>query len=135
MHQSISAICLYVKQAWPSKRSAVRSPLGLTPGQLSVLLVIAHNEGLTQSDLCAALGIQRANFTPLLHELEARGFAVREVLPADRRSNSLRLTRRGRQVLARALPLHERLEKRITSCLGSRARSQLLELLQKLEAL
>lgn len=109
--------------------------LGLTPGQLSVLVVIAHNEGLTQSDVCAALGIQRANFTPLLHELEARGFAIREVLPADRRSNSLRLTLLGREVLARALALHERLERRITSCLGAGGRSQLVELLQKLEAL
>ncbi|MBW4051415.1 MAG: winged helix-turn-helix transcriptional regulator [Proteobacteria bacterium] len=109
--------------------------LGLSPGQLSVLMVIAHNEGLTQSDVCAALGIQRANFTPLLHDLEARGYAIREVLPADRRSNTLRLTLLGREAVARALALHERLEKRITRCLGATGRSQLIELLQKLEAL
>lgn len=114
--------------------SALRE-LGLSPGQLSVLVVIAHNEGLRQSDVCAALGIQRANFTPLLHELEARGLAIRQVLPADRRSNALRLTPLGREVLARALALHERLEKRLTSCLGAGGRAQLVELLRKLEAL
>jgi DNA-binding MarR family transcriptional regulator len=109
--------------------------LGLTPGELSVLVVIAHNQGLTQSQICAALGILRANFTPLLHELEDRGLAIREVLPADRRSNTLRLTPLGRDVVSRALASHERLEKRITACLGAAGRSQLVELLQKLEDL
>lgn len=109
--------------------------IGLSPGQLSVLVVIARNPGLTQSEVCAALGIQRANFTPLFHELEAKSLAIREVLPADRRSNALRLTPVGRQVLGRALLLHERLEKRITSCLGEEGHSQLLGLLHKLESL
>lgn len=107
--------------------------IALSPGQLSVLVVISCNPGLTQSEICAALGILRANFTPLLHDLEARGLAMREVLPADRRSNTLRLTPLGREVLARALAMHERLEKRITSCLGAGGRSQLMDLLQKLE--
>jgi DNA-binding MarR family transcriptional regulator len=109
--------------------------IGLSPAQLSVLLVISGNPGLTQSDICAALAILRANFTPLLHELEARGLAIREVLPADRRSNTLRVTPIGREVLSRALVLHERLEKRITNCLGAAGRSQLIELLRKLESI
>ena len=108
---------------------------GLSPGQLSVLLVISRNPGLRQSEICAALGILRANFTPLLHELEARGLAIREVLPADRRSNTLRMTPLGHDVLSRALVLHERLEKRITNSLGAAGRSQLLHLLRKLESL
>lgn len=106
---------------------------GLSPGQLSVLLVISRNPGMTQSEVCAALGILRANFTPLLHELEARGLALREALPADRRSNTLRMTPLGHDVLSRALVLHERLEKRITSSLGVAGRSQLIHLLRKLE--
>lgn len=107
--------------------------IALSPGQLSVLVVISCNPGLTQSEICAALGILRANFTPLLHDLEARGLAMREVLPADRRSNTLRLTPLGRDVLSRALAMHERLEKKVTSCLGASGRSQLMDLLQKLE--
>jgi DNA-binding MarR family transcriptional regulator len=109
--------------------------IDLSPGQLSVLVVISRNPGLTQSDVCTALGIQRANFTPLLHELEAMGLATRQVLPADRRSNTLRLTSLGRDVVVRALALHERLERRITDCLGESGRAQLAELLRKLETL
>ena len=109
--------------------------IGLTPGELSVLVVIARNPGLTQSDVCAALGIQRENFTPLLHELEAEGLAIRAVLPADRRSNALRLTPHGQAVVARALALHERLEERITACLGESGRARLIDLLRKLETL
>ena len=109
--------------------------IGLTPGELSVLVVIDRNPGLTQSDVCAALGIQRANFTPLLQELEAEGLVIREVLPADRRSNALRLTPHGQAVVARALALHERLEERITACLGAAGRAQLIDLLRQLETL
>jgi len=109
--------------------------IGLSPGQLAVLVVISCNLGLTQSEICAALGILRANFTPLLHELEARRLAIREVLPADRRSNTLRLTPLGRDVVSRALTLHERLEKRIATRLGAAGRAQLIDLLQKLETL
>lgn len=98
-------------------------------------MVIACNPGLTQSEICAALGILRANFTPLLHDLEARALAIREVLPADRRSNTLRLTPLGRDVLSRALAMHERLERKITSCLGAAARAQLMDLLRKLARL
>lgn len=109
--------------------------IGLSPGQLSVLVVICRNPGLRQSDVCAALGIHRANFTPLLHELEAKGLAMREVRPADRRSNALRITPLGRDVLSRALTLHARLEKRVTSRLGESGRAQLLALLHELESL
>lgn len=109
--------------------------LGLSPSQLSVLIVISRNPGLTQSDVCAALGIQRANITPLLHELEAQGLAIRDVLPADRRSNTLRLTPQGKETLDRAMALHGRLEQRIAARLGDAGRAQLIDLLQKLETL
>ena len=76
-----------------------------------------------------------ARCTPLLHELEAKGLAMCEVLPADRRSNAVRLTATGHAAVSRALALHERLEKRITSCLGEAGRAQRIEQLHKLEAL
>ena len=42
------------------------SQVGIRPAQFSVLTMIAHNPGRTQSQIAAALGIKRTNFVPLL---------------------------------------------------------------------
>src|SRR5262249_13355482 len=52
--------------------------LDLRPTQFSVLIVINANPGIRQTEVCAALGLQKANFVPLLNELEHRGWAVRK---------------------------------------------------------
>lgn len=68
-------------------------PVGLTPVEASVILLIGSNQGLTQSAIGRALGIQRANMAPLVARLEARGLLARN--PADGRSHTLSLTSAG----------------------------------------
>ena len=62
--------------------------LQLRPGQFAVLTAIDHNPGVTQSDVCQLLGIQRPNFVAVIDDLEARGLAKRTSSAADRRSSS-----------------------------------------------
>ena len=58
--------------------------LDIRPAQYSVLMVIEHNPGLTQSRASAALGIKRTNFVVLLDGLESRGLAERRPAASDR---------------------------------------------------
>jgi DNA-binding MarR family transcriptional regulator len=105
---------------------------GLRPAQFSALLLIEANEGAKQTDLAAALGIQRPNFVKLLDELEARGLAKRKVSPDDKRSHGLFLTKTGKTRLSEAkeaLVLHEA---NLTQKLGLKGRETLLALLSKL---
>jgi len=104
----------------------------LRPTQFAVLTVIRENPGVRQSEVCAALGIKKANFVPLLNELERRGLAVRRAGVADRRSSALHLTADGESVLGRARALHDVYEAGIAGRLGTRGRSQLLSLLGRL---
>ena len=60
--------------------------VNLRPGQFGVLMVVHGNPGLSQSDICAALGIQKTNLVPLISELESRGLIVRKPGLQDRRS-------------------------------------------------
>src|SRR5262245_40766970 len=69
--------------------------LDLRPAQYSVLVLLGHTPGLKQSDVAAALGIQRANFVVLFDGLERRGLALRSAAPNDRRSYALYLTEEG----------------------------------------
>jgi DNA-binding MarR family transcriptional regulator len=104
----------------------------LRPTQFAVLTLINENPGVRQNDICAALGLQKANFVPLLNELQRRGLAVRKEGVADRRSSALHLTPEGIALLGRALELHTEWERRILARLGTRGRDQLLVLLNKL---
>ena len=77
--------------------------VNLRPGQFGVLMVVHGNPGLSQSEVCAALGFQKANLVPLISGLESRGLIVRKPALQDRRSYALHLTARGRALLRRAL--------------------------------
>src|SRR5580698_8599674 len=48
------------------------------PGQFSILAVIDRNPGLSQSRVCAALGIKRANLVAVIDELETLGLVRRD---------------------------------------------------------
>jgi DNA-binding MarR family transcriptional regulator len=106
--------------------------LDLRPAHYSVLALVAHAPGRKQSDVAAALGIQRANFVPLIDGLERRGLAERRPVPHDRRSYALHLTREGRRVLGRANALVAGVEAKLDAKLGPGGRARLLDLLWRL---
>src|SRR5262245_50255589 len=81
------------------------APVDIGPAQYSVLVVIAANPGLSQSDLADRLGIERARLVRLLDGLERRGLTQRLNSRSDRRSHALRLTRDGHTALRRAKTL------------------------------
>lgn len=73
--------------------------LGLGTSSASVLLVILANPGITQSQLCFLLGIQRANMTPLMRGLEQRALVSRQSTASRRQA--LSVTPAGAQLCAR----------------------------------
>ncbi len=104
----------------------------LRPAQFGVLMVIERNPGMRQSDVSGGLGIQKANFVPLISELETRGLVVREPGATDRRAYALHLTPQGLALLQRARELHAKHEARLTDRIGRKGRAQLLDLLNRL---
>ena len=106
--------------------------LDLRPAQFSVLAVIGHRPGLRQSEVAAALGIQRANFVALIDGLERRRLARRTPDPNDRRCHALHLTTEGEHVLAQAHARVTAVEARLDAKLGAGGRAQLLAMLWRL---
>jgi DNA-binding MarR family transcriptional regulator len=105
----------------------------LRPAHFSVLTVIDANPGLLQSEACAALGIQKANFVPLLDGLQRRGLLRR--VARNGRANGLHLTDEGRKLLARARRLHDRHERRVSGLLSPLERKRLLAALERIAGL
>ena len=111
------------------------APLDLTPAQYSTLVAIDENPGRRQSDIAAALGIQRPNFVAMLDELQRRGLAERIRSGSDRRSNALALTPEGAALLARARLAQGGQEAAIDALLGPSERATLVNLLNRLSRL
>ncbi len=80
---------------------AALTPLGLSAGEASFLLLVGANPGCRQSDVGRTLEIKRANMTPLVARMKARGLVVDA--PIDGRSRSLTLTDEGKALRDKAL--------------------------------
>jgi DNA-binding MarR family transcriptional regulator len=104
--------------------------IDISPAQFSVLVVIGANRGLSQAELAAKLGIERARLVRLLHRLEGRGLVERRRSSADGRRHALQLTAQGRTTLARAKTLAARHEQRLIEKLGAERHAILLDTLR-----
>jgi DNA-binding MarR family transcriptional regulator len=99
----------------------------VTSAQFSVLVVVDANRGLSQAELAATLGIERARLVRLLHRLEQRGLIQRLPSSADGRRHALQLTRDGQRLVARAKALSEEHEAGLVQRFGPERYKLLLE--------
>lgn len=82
--------------------SAALSDLNLSAAEINALANLGEGGTLSVRQLSDRAGTRASTLTGLLDRLENRGYLVREVDPADRRSFRLPLTDQGREVAARA---------------------------------
>ena len=104
--------------------------IDISPAQFSVLVVISANSGLSQAELAATLGIERARLARLLHRLQGRGLIQRLESSDDGRRYALQLTLQGRTLLTRAKTLAARHERRLIEKLGAERHGMLLQALR-----
>jgi DNA-binding MarR family transcriptional regulator len=106
--------------------------LEVTPAIFGVLEILSHNQGLTQTRLAVAIGLDRSSLVPLLDKLQKRQLVAREASAEDRRSNNLAITPQGEALLAEATRRVAEHERRVLSGLGKAEVRQLINLLNKL---
>jgi DNA-binding MarR family transcriptional regulator len=82
--------------------SGALSDLNLSATEINALANLGEGGTLSVRQLSERAGTRASTLTGLLDRLENRGYLVREVDPADRRSFRLPLTDQGREVAARA---------------------------------
>jgi len=71
----------------------------LTQKQMATLWLIQANAGVSQVEVAAALGMDRATMMALTDRLEDRGFVIRKRSSTDRRRQELYLTPAGQSTL------------------------------------
>lgn len=105
---------------------------GLTPGQFSVLVLIKHNQSLTQQQLSDGIGVDKSTLVATLDRLTARGLIKRMRSTVDRRQNELELTPKGLSTLEAMIAFVNAHEERLTASLSFAERAMLLDLLRKI---
>jgi MarR family transcriptional regulator, organic hydroperoxide resistance regulator len=99
--------------------SAALSDLNLSAAEINALANLGEGGTLSVRQLSERTGTRASTLTGLLDRLENRGYLVRELDPADRRSFRLPLTDLGRDVAARALAAIANLEREALSRLDA----------------
>jgi DNA-binding MarR family transcriptional regulator len=110
-----------------------RPPADLTLPQFDVLAQLARRpQGMRSSELTRALLVTAGNVTGLVARLSRLGLVERLAVPGDRRAVRIRLTARGRQMMATALPRHRREVAHLFAALPERDLATLRGLLGRL---
>jgi len=102
----------------------------VSPGRFGMLVLIEANPGVTQTRLADAVGLDRSTLVAVLDQLEERGLVERR-RGADRRTNGLWLTRRGRVLVARMKERIRAHEERLAARLSETEWRTLLALLRR----
>jgi len=76
--------------------------LHITPEQWTILIYLSEQDGVTQQQLCVATYKDKPSMTRLIDAMERSNLVVRLTNPLDRRSNTVHLTRTGREIKERA---------------------------------
>ena len=108
---------------------------GIRIGQYSVLTIIEHNPGLSQTQVAEALGIKKTNFVAVIDTLEGRGLVRRAATPNDRRSYALFLTAEGRALMPRLHAISAEHEQQIIDRVGAGQHQRLFAPLRSLAAM
>jgi MarR family transcriptional repressor of emrRAB len=106
---------------------------GLSQGRFLTLIVMNRNpdEAASPSSLAEKVGVKRATMTGLLDRLERDDLIERRAHQQDRRKIGVRLTPKGRQVLAEMLPDYYRRVAKTMANLTEKDRLELMTLLGK----
>jgi len=100
---------------------------GPTPRQFAVLMMVADEEGLTQTELVERTGIDRSTLADIVARLLSRGLIQRRRAKGDARAYAIKLSAQGAKALRQAQPGASAADKRLLANLPAARRQEFLE--------
>ncbi len=126
MHRALQlALDIYAEEAGEG---------GPTQRQFAVMEAVSVKEGLTQTELVRATGIDRSTLADLVARMTTKGLLSRERSTLDARAMAVSLSEEGQALLDAARPRVEAADKRIMGLLPKAKRAGFLDMLADLAA-
>lgn len=119
-------------QAIERRAAAHAAEHDLTLAEFGVLEALLHRGPLLLGEVQRKLLISSAGITYVVDRLEQRGLVERRPCPTDRRARYAALTRKGKALIERVFPDHQRRMERALAGLSSREQERAADLLRKL---
>lgn len=106
--------------------------LGLSAGQFFVLIVLSHEQGVTQDTLAWKLLIDKGSIARAVNVLEDKGFIKRVMDESNRRAVRVNLTEKGKQLIPEIYRIDREMEEASLSGLTEEEKIQARVLLQRI---
>jgi DNA-binding MarR family transcriptional regulator len=134
LSQSVTHLLHRVLQLALDYHADASGPTGLTQRQFTVLAAAGASDGVSQSDLVRATGIDRSTLADLVARMISKGLLERERSSTDARANTVRLSEAGRIALVEAGKPATRSDARLLDLLPPKKRESFLKTLATLAA-
>ena len=106
--------------------------MDITAGQFPFIMVLSHEEGITQEDLAAHLHIDKGTVARALRKLEDKKFIFREIDKKNRRRYLIYLTEKGRSVVPHIINIDNEWENSMCSKFSEEEYTNLFDILRVL---
>src|SRR5215469_17506811 len=134
LSQSVTHLLHRVLQLALDYHAEASGPTGLTQRQFTVLAAAGAGDGVSQSDLVRATGIDRSTLADLVARMIAKGLLERERSATDARANTVRLSASGRAALSDGGKPAARSDARLLNLLPQKKRDSFVKTLATLAA-
>lgn len=115
-----------------SWEQAVVKDSGLTLPQMHTIEIIGNNGALRMKELAQKLGVVMGTLTVMINRLTEMGLVFREVSENDRRSYSVSLTKKGKNIHSEHHQHHTMLAQEIALLLSEDEQKQLNTTIEKI---
>lgn len=127
------ALLLAQLGAHGARRFAERlATLNLTPPHAGILRRLNRTSGLSQREIASQLGMHASRLVGIVDEMEQLGLVVRESNPEDRRTYSLQITSKGREIMGEIAKISWQHNEALCAALSAEERVVLAGLLERI---
>lgn len=123
----LSQVGGHSSRRWNQRLAAI----GLDAREVMLFRFVALNEGRSQRDVAAAIGLPASRIVQLVDRLERDGWVERRPSARDRRTNALFVTPKGREILGLVMSVSMEHEAELTRGLTGPERDAMIQALQK----
>jgi len=127
LNASPSHLLHRAQQIAANHSAAALKSAGVTLRQFSVLAALSGNEGVSQSDLVNATGIDRSTLADMVARMETAGLIKRADSKTDARAKSVSLTAKGKKAYDKALPAVTKADMALFATLAKAKQDALLQ--------